>query len=81
MESGVAAKTERDAVSRTQPGRQFHQRKTPEDGGNIVNGCRVATQVVVVVRRGGGVQDGGRGVVEPCTWCQVEKEQQLSVLS
>lgn len=44
LESGVAAQKKTDAVSRTQPGRQFHQRKTQEDGGNIVNGCRVAVQ-------------------------------------
>lgn len=45
LESGVAAKTKTDAVSRTQRGRQFHQRKTRESGGNIVNGCRVAVQL------------------------------------
>lgn len=39
------SKDKTDAVSRTQRGRQFHQRKTRESGGNIVNGCRVAAQL------------------------------------
>lgn len=89
LESGVAAKTKTDGVSRTQPGRQFHQRKTREDGGNIVNGCRVAVQVVgkkkgrkVLRQSAEQPSDGGRGVVDAARTgrCQVGKKE-LSVLS
>lgn len=77
-----------DAVSRTQGGRQFHQRKTQEGGGNIVNGCGVAAQQEK--KKGSKVlrpsaeqtQDGGGGRMNPARTgrCQVGKKE-LSVLS
>lgn len=83
------SKGKTDAVSRTQRGRQFHQRKTREGGGNIVNGCRVA--VLEKKKRGNRkvlrqsaeqTQDGGGGRMNPARTgrCQVGKKE-LSVLS
>lgn len=76
LESGVAAKTKTDAVSRTQRGRQFHQRKTRESGGNIVNGCRVAVQLEKKSQESIEAEcradtSRGRWTHEPCTHRQV----------